>query len=391
LLQGKTANRAVLFELDDSLQQVLQDMINVLPVSARIPSEVDVKLQMKVAQLFQSGAYVNERIPTFARVARRMRKRWLESSRGGQLDIFFELSEYVIRADLEVLYGRSFCDKYADRILPSFRQWVENISDGQIVGFFAELGGYLSEALDDRRAHPEAYADERSVLKVYLEDGALERHDVEGLVGLLTMTLMAAVFNTQVSLAWILVHLYSEPQLLARARAELATCDEASSYSSIERMSFLNACLDESVRLHTMLPGNTVLRKSKVDLTFESTHIPEGSILWLYPNAVHQDEQYFEAPRSFCPMRMMQAGDLDRMNKNFELITFGHGQKRCIGEKMARAMVCVFLAEMLPAVDARVEEVPCDNNLFDLIPASKLRLHDVRAAESPVPGEPPAA
>ena len=54
-------------------------------------------------------------------------------------------------------------------------------------------------------------------------------------------------------------------------------------------------------------------------------------------------------------------------------------------------MVCVFLAEMLPTVDARVEEVPCDNNLFDLIPASKLRLHDVRAAGSPVPGEPPAA
>ena len=43
-------------------------------------------------------------------------------------------------------------------------------------------------------------------------------------------------------------------------------------------------------------------------------------------------------------------------------------------------MVCVFLAEVLPGVDARVEAVPSDNNLFDLIPASKLRLHDVRAA-----------
>jgi len=197
------------------------------------------------------------------------------------------------------------------------------------------------------------------------------------------MTLMAAVFNTQVSLAWILVHLYSEPQLLQRAREELAATPAAENYAQIERLSFLNACIDESVRLHTMLPGNTVLRKSKVDLTFEATHIPEGSILWLYPNAVHQDDAYFEKAASFCPMRMMQAGNLDRMNKNFELITFGHGQKRCIGEKMARAMVCVFLAEVLPAVDAHVEEVPSDNNLFDLIPASKLRLDGVRAAGEP--------
>jgi len=384
LMQGRAANRAVLFELDDSLQQVLQDMINVLPVSARIPSEVDMKLQVKVAQLFQSASYVNERIPTFGRVARRMRERWLESpGGGGTLDIFFELSEYVIRADLEVLYGAAFTEKYADRILPSFRKWVENISDGQIVGFFAELGEYLTEALEDRAARPEYYEGERSVLQVYLEDGALERHDVEGLVGLLTMTLMAAVFNTQVSLAWILVHLYSEPQLLQRAREELAATPAAENYAQIERLSFLNACIDESVRLHTMLPGNTVLRKSKVDLTFEATHIPEGSILWLYPNAVHQDDAYFEKAASFCPMRMMQAGNLDRMNKNFELITFGHGQKRCIGEKMARAMVCVFLAEVLPAVDAHVEEVPSDNNLFDLIPASKLRLDGVRAAGEP--------
>lgn len=391
LMQGRAANRAVLFELDDSLQQVLQDLINVLPVSARIPSEVDVKLQNKVSQLFQNTGFVNERIPTFARVARRIREGWLKRERGGSLDIFFELSEYVIRADLEVLYGRSFCEKYADRILPSFRRWVENISDGQIVGFFAELGAYLREALDDRRARPELYEGERSVLQVYLQDGALERHDVDGLVGLLTMTLMAAVFNTQVSLGWILVHLYSEPALLARARTEVAACPEAASYSQIERMTFLNACIDESVRLHTMLPGNTVLRKSKVDLTFENTHIPEGSILWLYPNAVHQDEQYFAQPRSFCPMRMMQGGNLDRMNKNFELITFGHGQKRCIGEKMARAMVCVFLSEVLLAVDARVDELPSDNNLFDLIPASKLRLHDVRAVGRALPDEPPPA
>ena len=63
-------------------------------------------------------------------------------------------------------------------------------------------------------------------MQIYLSEGALSSHDEEGVIGLLTMTLMAAVFNTQVSLSWILAHLYEDPALLATARDELAGCDD---------------------------------------------------------------------------------------------------------------------------------------------------------------------
>ena len=145
-------------------------------------------------------------------------------------------------------------------------------------------------------------------------------------------------------------------------------------------MTFINSCIDESVRLHTMLPGNTVLRKTLADVRLLDVDIPAGALLWLYPNAVHQDEQYFSEAQSFCPMRLLkEPGELKRMSDEFELVTFGLGQKRCIGEKMARAMICAFLGETLPHMDARgPHEIPADNNLFDLIPASKLELRDLR-------------
>ena len=57
--------------------QVLQDLINVLPVSAKIPSEVDVELQRKVASFFQSETTVNRQLPRFRTAAREMRERWL--------------------------------------------------------------------------------------------------------------------------------------------------------------------------------------------------------------------------------------------------------------------------------------------------------------------------
>ena len=44
LLMGKAANRDVLSSLDVGLEQILQELINVLPVAAKVPSEVDVPL-----------------------------------------------------------------------------------------------------------------------------------------------------------------------------------------------------------------------------------------------------------------------------------------------------------------------------------------------------------
>merc|ERR1712021_8395 len=159
------------------------------------------------------------------------------------------------------------------------------------------------------------------------------------------------VFNTQVSLAWILVHLYEQPELLAAAREELEACTDLADYSQLQKMEFVD------------------------------------SLLWLYPNAVHQDEQYFEDAPSFCPMRLIGEGKIKRMGEEFELVTFGLGQKRCIGEKMARAMICAFLGESLPYIDARgPEKLPLDNNLFDLIPASKLQLRDLRPRNPSVTG-----
>jgi len=365
---------------------VLQQLINVLPVAASVPAEVDEDLQRKVAGLFQSEKVVNRLLPSFERRAIDLRDRWLNSGPDEALSIFFELSDFVLLADLEVLYGKRFTQLHAPRILPCFQQWVQNIAKGASPGtFFTELGNVLREEIEERSTSPELYAGEESVLQLYLDEGALARHNIDGVVGLLSMTMMAAVFNTQVSLAWILVHLYSQPELLDTARAELRQSASLTDYASLVQLPFVNSCIDEAVRMHTMLPGNTVVRRVKSDVTFTDdacgkVRIPAGSMVWLYPNAVHLDEAFFPEPRSFCPMRMLH-GNLERMSSDFELVTFGHGRQRCIGEKMARAMICVFLATVLPDVDAKPPSSLPQEGFFDLIPASELRLLHVTRRE----------
>ena len=79
-------------------------------------------------------------------------------------------------------------------------------------------------------------------------------------------------------------------------------------------------------------------------------------------------------------MRLLH-GNLENMADEFELVTFGHGQKRCIGEKMARAMICAYLGVILPAIDAESPQQLPEDGFFDLIPASQLRLYNVRARD----------
>jgi len=352
-----------------------------------------VPLQRKVASLFQSESVVNERLPSFGASAREIQRRWGSLPAGSELEVFTDLSEYVLLANLEVVYGRAFREAHSEAIQAEFAQWVENIAAGKSpIRFFKKLGELLRGTIADMRVRPDEYDCERSVLSVYLESGALGRHDEEALVGLLSMTLMAAVFNTQVSLAWILVHLYSDPALLQQARDEIASCADLRKYAEVEQMPFLNSCIDEAVRLHTMLPGNTVLRKAKRAVQLGSHTAPPGAVLWLYPNAVHLDKSFHPEPKAFCPMRLLH-GELERMQDEFEIVTFGHGRKRCIGEKMARAQIVAFLGNALPTLDADAPETLPPDGFFDLVPASELRLYNLRPAGSntSAPMRPPSS
>ena len=109
--------------------------------------------------------------------------------------------------------------------------------------------------------------------------------------------------------------------MIAGVRSDLEEQRRIADYAELEKLPFLNSCIDEAVRLHTMLPGNTVLRKTKREVQLGSHTVATGSVLWLYPNAVHLDEGYFPEPKAFCPMRLLN-GNLERKSADFELVTF---------------------------------------------------------------------
>jgi cytochrome P450 len=280
----------------------------------------------------------------------------------------------VLRTDLDFLYGERFSDTHSAELIVLFNNWVSNPRDSK---FFNVLGDFIKEAILAKKAGHEDAKREHSILQLYLESDVLKNHDLDETVGLLTMSIMAAAINTQVSLSWLLVHLYADPELLQRAREEIASCAGLDDYAKLQKLDFLNSCIDESVRLHATVPGKLIAREAERDVEIGGTTIKRGSRIWLYPHSVHQDEEYYPQAQKFCPYRLL-SGKRNRMVNDFELVTFGSGKKRCIGEKMARAMILSFLAVVLPTMDADVISDLPEDDFNDLDPAGKLRLHNLR-------------
>eukprot|EP00971_Amphidinium_carterae_P284547 5649364-Amphidinium_carterae.1 len=120
-------------------------------------------------------------------------------------------------------------------------------------------------------------------------------------------------------------------------------------------------------------------------MEFGGYPIPKGTTIFLYADAVHKDEEYFPKAASFCPHRYTDPKTFAEMQKDREIVTFGHGRKRCTGEMHARAQIAALLASFTTRfdMDFRTNEennkMPEDHDgpfIFDT--ANTLRLVNLR-------------
>merc|ERR1711862_964563 len=98
------------------LQVIFGSVLSLVGASTKVPSEEDVALQKKVQKFFQSTAVINERLPLFSRIAEQIRNKWCGTFQHQErhahvpdgedqhsivnLEVFLELSQYVLRTDL---------------------------------------------------------------------------------------------------------------------------------------------------------------------------------------------------------------------------------------------------------------------------------------------------
>jgi cytochrome P450 len=213
----------------------------------------------------------------------------------------------------------------------SEREWVRGLIDTVFhlepgVGMFnetskrasVELKGYLSDLLDERRAHPADDLFSQLVQAEITEDGRTRRleHDEAVLFGYLLVS--AGTETTGRLLSWAALLLAEHPS----QRAELA-----------DDPSLVRGAVEELLRFEP--PSPVQARFVAQDVEFNGVTIPAGSRLELITGSAGRDERRYEHPDRF---------DIHRVDTH---LSFGFGIHFCLGAALARLEGRVALEETL--------------------------------------------
>ncbi|XP_073948605.1 cytochrome P450 6B7-like [Choristoneura fumiferana] len=163
------------------------------------------------------------------------------------------------------------------------------------------------------------------------------------------LVFFAAGFETSAAtMSFTLYELAKKPEVLQKVLEEvdehMKTHDGKITYDCVTELPYLEACIDESLRLYPVLGGLT--REVVEDYTLPSgvvlkkgvrVHIP------VYYLQKHPD--YFPEPEEYRPERFLGANKQDV--KPFTYYPFGEGPRICIGMRFAKMQMLAGLVTLL--------------------------------------------
>jgi cytochrome P450 len=150
--------------------------------------------------------------------------------------------------------------------------------------------------------------------------------------------LMGAVGPLAQTAAWLLVRFAGEPEEAARLRAEWPDAERTQAF------------IREVTRLHPTNPRIT--RAAVVDTTVGGEPVPARTRVVLNVNAISRDPRFYEQPERLLPDRWLGG----RPHK-FAYLSFGLGERRCLGETFALAALSALLRALCGGWELRFGEL----------------------------------
>ncbi|KAF2734394.1 cytochrome P450 [Polyplosphaeria fusca] len=232
----------------------------------------------------------------------------------------------------------------------------------EIVNAIKVIKKVARDLIKDKRAKLEkGNRTDTDILSVALESGGFTD---EELVNQL-MTFLAAGHETTASaMAWAVYLLCKHPETQRKLRSELRSNlpslnDPTTEISStdIDRLPYLNAVLNETLRVFPPVP--LTLREAAADTTIQGQFIPKGTTIVICPWAVNTSKALWGADaREFNPDRWMGQGKANTggADSNYAVTTFLHGPRSCIGKDFAKAEFACLMASLIGTFEIEMQD-----------------------------------
>ncbi|XP_034662325.1 probable cytochrome P450 6d4 [Drosophila subobscura] len=248
----------------------------------------------------------------------------------------------------------------------------------------------VKETIEYREKHGIARKDLLQLLMQLRNTGAVDEsdeniwkiqkstNDDSKCISLETITAQAFIFyiagqeTTGSTAAFTLFELAQYPELLERLQNEvdetLAKNDGQISYDTLQKMEFLELCVQETLRKYPGLP--LLNRECTQDYTVPDTNhvIPKGTPVVISLYGIHHDAEYFPDPEKYDPDRYLDE------NRNFNptaFMPFGEGPRMCIAQRMGRVNSKLAIVHILKNFNVEVmskREIEFENSGIALQP-----------------------
>ena len=168
---------------------------------------------------------------------------------------------------------------------------------------------------------------------------------------LITM-LVAGHETTATALSWVVYRLLQNPDVLAKAQAEVASVTGNGSPGSdltaerIAEFAYLDAVIKETARLNPILP--TVARYLDAPTRIGDHDLPAGCVVSPCIYLAHRRPDVWPEPETFRPERFV-----DTRVDPYTFFPFGGGLRHCLGAAFAGYEMKIVLSRMLLRVNLR--------------------------------------
>jgi len=161
--------------------------------------------------------------------------------------------------------------------------------------------------------------------------------------------LLAGEDTTANTLAWATWLLFTHPDALARARAEIdavAGDPAAWTHERFAEMHWLEACANETMRLKPVAPSLTL--QALRDTTVADIRVPGGTLVFLAMRSDSLREAYFARAAAFDPQRWLDpVSGPDATSASRVSMPFGAGPRVCPGRHLAMLEMKMALATLI--------------------------------------------
>ncbi|KAF4446983.1 hypothetical protein F53441_9454 [Fusarium austroafricanum] len=214
---------------------------------------------------------------------------------------------------------------------------------------YMSFQAWLKTQVDTRRQNKPPVPD---VFSFLLEDyDALEKPtpwDHHKLCGDAHLIVIAGSDTTSSSTTCLLWQLATHPEVLAQLRTEIdeyKASHEESDLVSLSKLRYLQACIDESLRLYPVVPSGLQRMTPPEGLQIDDVFLPGDTMLVCPSYTMYRDERCFARPNEFVPERWTTKPELVKDASVYA--PFSVGRDVCAGKQLGLMEMRYVLTELL--------------------------------------------